>query len=265
MSVENQVNASEYPLTSKIFGDSIHAAEMFSLPGELTAYSYRAPAKQLSPETCEAIYAALVPVTTRSFGADMTSYWSYRKTNGYFAKLQEFTVIADTTGQMVGWTGYSVLRADDFVNFYIDSTGMVPSRQFRGVMRHVLRRRLGKAYSEHRGTTPLILASARSESPIVYKLMKKVLGGDHVFPCVGGDVPADILNHGKHLAAWLEQTDILERDSLILRNAYTMVDELYDELPSTGDPDLDRMFREKLGPLDAYLLIGVMSDVILGD
>ncbi len=261
MWIEKQT--SEYPLVNEIFGKSMQDAEKSVLSGKLTAYSFRTPGKQLSPDICEAIYLALVPVTTSSFGADMTPYWRYRRANGYFSKLEDFTVIADMAGQMVGWTGYAVLHGDDFVNFYIDSTGMVPSRQFGGVMREVLRNRLGKAYSQHRATSRLILASARSESPIFYKLMKKVLGGDHVYPRVGVNVPADVLTYGRHLAAWLEQADILEHDSLILRNAYTMVDELYDELPATGDPDLDRLFRDELGPLDAYLLIGVVSDVIL--
>jgi hypothetical protein len=35
-----------------------------------------------------------------------------------------------------------------------------------------------------------------------------------------------------------------------------MLDELYGELPSSSEPTLDRMFRNSLGPLDAYLLIG---------
>ncbi|WP_302074461.1 hypothetical protein [Burkholderia glumae] len=265
MAVENQNGSFTYPLVSEVFGEAIQTAETLSLPGELIARTYISPGERLPEETREAIYQALIPVTTSSFGADMTPYWNFRKANGYFAKLREFTAIEDAAGQMVGWTGYSVIRDAVATTLYIDSTGVVPTRQSGGVMRHLLHTRVRAAYAELRHAAPVMFATARSESPIFYKLLRKVLGGDQVYPHVGESVPSDILECGRRLAAWLGQSDILEPDSLVLRNAYTMVDELYGELPSTGDAELDRLFRDKLGPRDAYLLVGVVSNAVLGD
>ncbi|ALK33342.1 hypothetical protein [Burkholderia plantarii] len=265
MSVESPIDSFTYPLVSEIFGEAIRTAETLSLPGELVAHCCRDPGEHFSEATRDAIYGALVPVTTRAFGADMTPYWRFRKDQGYFARLREFTVIEDARGQMVGWTGHSVIRADAFVTLYIDSTGMVPSRQSGGVMRQLLRTRLRLARAGLKATTPQLFATARSESPIFYKLLRKVLGGDQLYPQVGASVPAGILECGRQLAAWLGQAELLEPGSLVLRNAYTMVDELYDALPSTGDADLDRLFRDKLGPLDAYLLVGLVSDAIERD
>lgn len=59
------------------------------------------------------------------------------------------------------------------------------------------------------------------------------------------------------MADWLGQKDKLDKKSLIIRNAYAMLDELYGELPSSGDEVLDRWIRHQVGSLDAFLLIGV--------
>ncbi|MGS1000686.1 hypothetical protein [Burkholderia glumae] len=265
MPVNHPVDAFAYPLVSEIFGEAIRSAETLSLPGALVAHTCRDPGERFSVATRAAIYGALVPVTTRAFGADMTPYWRLRQEQGYFSRLREFTVIEDAAGQMVGWTGYSVIRADTCVTLYIDSTGMVPSHQSGGVMRQLLRARLRLAHAELKAGTTQLFAAARSESPIFYKLLRKVLGGSQLHPQVGASAPAAFLECGRRLAAWLGQAELLEPDSLVLRNAYTMVDELYGELPSTGDAELDRLFRDKLGPRDAYLLIGLMSDAIERD
>ena len=98
-----------YPCVRDVLGADIHRARAFALPLGCTGYAARQPGVTYSASTHAAIYAALVPVTTASFGADMTSYWQIRREGNYFGNLAEFILVADRDDQMVGWTGYSVL------------------------------------------------------------------------------------------------------------------------------------------------------------
>lgn len=246
------------PLVSDVFGEGIHAAEVFSLPNGLTGYAIAEPGKTLSKAIQSAIFSALVPVTSSSFAADMTPYWALRREQDYFGRLAEFVVIEDGNGRMVGWTGYSVIHGA-VTNLYIDSTGMAPGGQSRGTMREVLRTRLVGNAVQKQSRNERIYISARSESPIFYKLLRGLVGAENVYPSPVAATSAEVLACGRDLAAWLGQTDILEPGTLVLRGAYAMLDELYDELPSTGDAQLDQLFRHQLGPLDAYLLIGCIN------
>ena len=133
---------------------------------------------------------------------------------------------------------------------------MAPTGQSRGVMREVLRSRImGAAYQDHQ-TRESVYLSARSENPIFYKLMCALLGDGNVYPSPRAALPDDIRACAIDLARWLGQEHILDPDTLAIRGAYSMIDELYGELPSTGDAELDAFFRKQLGPLDAYLLLG---------
>ena len=248
-----------YPLVREVLGDSYGDAERFDLTHGWTAMVVPDPGRSLPGSTKDAIYQALVPVSSASFGADMTEYWRDRSTHDYFGRLAEFVTIADDEGRMVGWTGHSVLDSDWGVNVYIDSSGVVPSGQSRGVMRTVMTRRLTQGVLALFGDRERLFISARSESPVFYKLMRGIVGADHLFPHPDLRLPADVLRCGRELALWLNQAALMEADSLVIRNAYAVLEELYAELPSTGDAALDRMFRNSLGPLDAYLLVGVAS------
>lgn len=246
------------PGAEELFSRSRDSVRTFDLPENLRGYSVLDPGAVLDRGTQDEIYSVLVPVTTSSFGADMTPYWAGRRDQGYFSRLAEFIFVADAEDQIVGWTGYSVLNFEGYQNIYIDSSGMIPSRQSRGIMRALWAKRLvNNAFAHNRSQR--LFVSARSESPILYKLFCGLVGRDRVYPNVGGALPEHIVRCGADLAAWLGQSAILERERLIVRGAYANLDALYDELPSTGDQALDRLFRKELGPLDAYLLVGEVA------
>lgn len=248
--------APSYPLVSEVLGTSVAHGEHFELAVGWHGIAFASPGLALTPVTQEALYRALVPISTSSFGADMTDYWRDRSANGYFERLSEFVVVADELDQIVGWTGYSVLDPGSFVCIYIDSSGVVPTAQSRGVMRDVLQRRLCAGAIDRLHASRRLYVSARSESPIVYKLMCGIVGPSNLFPNPDLRTPPDVLECGKVLAAWLGQAALIEEGSLIVRNAYANLDKLYGNLPVTGDPALDTMFHNSLGPLDAYLLTG---------
>ena len=246
-------------MVREVLAHSRKATKGFELAHGWTGVVVDAPGANLSKETQRAIYEALVPVTSASFGADMTEYWRDRSANDYFGRLSEFVLIADGGGQMVGWTGYSVLDRSSYVNVYIDSSGVVSTGQSQGVMRMTARHRLTEGVLARLGDRERVYVSARSESPVFYKLMRGIVGQANLFPNPGHHPPGHVLECGRELAEWLGQEALLEPGSLVIRNAYAMLDELYGSLPATGDPAIDAMFRNSLGPLDAYLLIGVVD------
>ncbi|HET9731066.1 MAG TPA: GNAT family N-acetyltransferase [Acidimicrobiales bacterium] len=244
------------PLVHEVLGEAYVGAERFELPWGCSAVVVPSPDVTLEHDRQQAVYAGLVPVSSAAFGADMTEYWRDRSVNDYFGRLAEFVLVADRDGALVGWTGYSLLDSGAGTNVYIDSSGVVPSGQSQGVMRAVMAHRLKAGILASLASRDRVYVSARSESPVFYKLMRGLVGAENLFPHPELRTPPDVLECGRHLAGWLGQAELMESGSLVVRNAYAVLDELYGELPSSADPALDRMFRNTLGPLDAYLLVG---------
>lgn len=245
------------PLVADALDVGAIGAHRFELPAGMTGHALPEPGRALSGAQQDALFEALVTVTTASFAADMSAYWAHRREDRYFDRLGEFVLVADRGGHWVGWTGYQTFAGHDFTNVYIDSTGMVGRDQSRGIMRAVFQERIGGVALPRLLERGTVFVSARSESPVFYKLMCSVVSPEALFPQARAKLPADIAACARHLASCLGQAEILQLDSLVLRNAYGhILDELYGELPSCGVPELDRLFRSELGPLDAYLLIG---------
>jgi len=257
-SVESELG--NLPVIKDVLRDGMERIQTIDLDDGLTAYVVDQPGRTLNLSTHRRIYQALVPVTTRSFAADMTHYWAQRSREGYLERLAEFVLVMDVGGRMVGWTGYHVLPFDEQTIVYLDSTGMVPEYQSRGAMRRLMRHRVEFGVPTKCPPDRPVYLSARSESPIFYRLMQRLLPRAELFPQPSSPTPQDVAGCALALAEWLGQRHILESETLALRGAYDVVDELYGELPTTGDSGLDELFRARLGPLDAYLLIGKLAD-----
>ncbi|MBV9659897.1 MAG: hypothetical protein JO337_01930 [Acidimicrobiales bacterium] len=252
--------AQSRPQAREVLGEAYDCAARSSLARGWHLAAVAAPGTTLSPKQQQDVYSALVPVSSAAFGADMTEYWKDRSANDYFGRLAEFVLIEDSEGRMAGWTGHSLLESPARANVYIDSSGVVPSGQSHGVMREVMARQLTTGVLERLRPQRRVYISARSESPVFYKLMRRLVGASSLFPNPDFRTPADVLECGRELASWLGQAGLIEPGSLVVRNAYAVLDELYGELPSCGEPDLDQMFHNSLGPLDAYLLVGRVVD-----
>lgn len=244
------------PAATDVIGAAAQACDMIKLTSDLTAYVLVQPGRLLNQSAQERVYQGLIPVTSSSFGADMTLYWSQRSKEGYLERLAEFVLISDSSGLLVGWTGFHVLPYDEHTLIYLDSTGLVPARQSSGTMRELMRRRIVQTLlADEQANCPVYL-TARSESPIFYRLMRKLLESGELYPRPGVVAPDDMVRAARNLARWLGQSDLLDAPNLTIRGAYQALDQLYGELPTTGDLGLDEMFRSKLGPLDAFLLVG---------
>ncbi|HMJ75724.1 MAG TPA: hypothetical protein VK507_07115 [Iamia sp.] len=243
------------PLLADVLGPTVERWETFTVGQRLVARALRHPGRILSISTQRRIYDALVPVSTDSFAADMSPYWAQRSLEGYLERLTELVLVADADGAMVGWTSFHVLPFDDRTIVYIDSTGMVSRQQSRGVMREVLHRRVPDLVRLTSVLDKPVYLAARSESPVFHRLMRGLLTHP-LHPHPEAEVPGDIVECGRLLAWWLGQLRLFDAGSLTIRGAYDTLDELYGELPTSGNAELDALFRDRLGPLDAFILIG---------
>ncbi|MCW8207542.1 hypothetical protein D8B24_10875 [Verminephrobacter aporrectodeae subsp. tuberculatae] len=246
-----------YPTRSQVLGSSASATRVQSLESNgLQAHTYLRPGCTFDISLQDRLFTMLVEVTSSAFGADMTSYWKLRREQDYFHKLESFTLFVEGDDQIVGWTGYCVIEPDASSQIlYIDSTGVVPRHQSGGVMKRIAADQWLPRAEEACERFSEVYLTARTESPVFYRLLRRLVGPEKIYPAAHDSLPANVLRCAEQLATWLGQRHLLQKESLLLRNAYAVVDALYGELPSTGEVQLDRLFREVLGPLDAYLLI----------
>lgn len=149
--------------------------ERAPLPGGHLGLSVADPGTRLSAAEQEEIFVALVIITSASFGANMTEHWRARREDNYFSVLREFSVVPDPERQIVGWTGFQQYDTGRGYNFYIDSTDVVPGVQSGGLIRALFRARITDRATELTEGGPAFL-SARSESPIFYQLMERIVG-----------------------------------------------------------------------------------------
>lgn len=221
----------------------------------ITLWRVDRPGLALPGVVQQRVIDAIIPVATYTLGADMAPYWRHRIGAGYFDRLSEIILIG--TGDdavLVGWSGNSLLTRLHYRNLYLDASVILPDLQGKRTMQALLSRAIDRARRSG-GTTPLYL-SARTESPMAYKLMKNLVGADSIYPRSGRTSPPPVSECLNDLADWLGQADQLDQQTHAIRNAFDMVDQLYGELPRCGDEEIDTLFRDNLGPLDAYLVIG---------
>lgn len=211
------------------------------------------PPAALAPASKPIVYEALLSGASRAFGADLTNYWHDREAEGFLDRLTRFVMIFDAREALVGWTCYRLIAQSAGRRcMYVDSTVLQPEVQSRGLMRRLYGELLA---GEPAVSSVNVYVAARTESPIFYRLFVGLFGRDSVYPRPGVESPPDVVWCATELAEDLGQGSIFDPPTLRVLGAYGNVEALYGELPSCGQPELDRFFREQLGPLDAFLLV----------
>ncbi|MCZ7416882.1 MULTISPECIES: hypothetical protein [unclassified Streptomyces] len=201
----------------------------------------------------DTVYSLLVEISTKAFGADMTPYWRDRRKGRFFEKVSRFCLLVDPLGAVCGWTGYHRRIFGNAHCLYLDSSGVLPESQGGGLMGHVHARMIGReclAYAPR----PVYLV-ARTESPVVYRLLRNGCGPGNIWPAPGTPVDPRVSLIATDVAEWLGQGDKFDRASLRVLGAYDNLDALYGDLPSCGDRAVDAFFRETLRPVDAYIVV----------
>lgn len=216
------------------------------------------PAHIFSLQEQEALYNALVRVTTDSFGADMTEYWRLQYSRGYFERLRIFCVIEDSDGSIIGWSSaHTIQLSVDRHVTYLDSTGVVQRAQGHGLVSKWLCSEEFRNILRPDNDYASMFVAARTENPIMHRVLERIATqGSWIFPMADKSIPNEIQETALSVAGWLGQDDRFDPCTLRISDAYDALDELYGDLPSSGDETIDKVYRDNLGPLDAYLICG---------
>ncbi|HVR11758.1 MAG TPA: GNAT family N-acetyltransferase [Thermoanaerobaculia bacterium] len=230
-----------------------HRPVVESLPGGFRLASWLRPSL-LSAASQDDIFATLVRISTRSFGADMAPYWAGRKAGGYFQKISRFCLIIAADGTVVGWTGFHRQRFGGRHCLYLDSTGVLPEHQGSGIVSRVQSRILARELAAHAFSSLYLIT--RTENPVVYRMLQRAVGAERIHPSPRRPVVPEVIQRiGADTAVWLGQEDVFDPPRLKVAGAYSNLDALYGELPTSGDGALDAFFQGNLRPVDAFLVI----------
>jgi len=251
-----QIDLADLPVLPQQIPDAYRTG-VTVLPDGCAIHYYRHPGATFPESVADALYGMFVPVTSYAFGADMTGYWDNRRRGGHLENTHELALMTDAAQRLIGWSSYSVINEPVCTIVYNDSSGVIPPYQGKGIMNAVFKSRVADCLkNNHRPDLPLYF-STRTESPVIYRMRQRLM--TRLYPHPDTTTPDRVVEHAQRLAAWLGQAEKFEPASLIVRNAYDMVDDLYGELPASGDPALDQWIYAQLGRADAFLLMGVVD------
>lgn len=216
--------------------------------------------KKLSEDEENIIYNILIKISSSSFDANQTSFWrSKRYDFGYLKNISTFILIQDIdSNAIIGWTGIRVFNEPKYSMCYLDSSGVIPKFFGTGLVAKANAYMIRKVFIRSFFKTLLLLC--RTESPIIYRLLVKNLGFENVYPKITGETFNKKYKSGvKKIVGYLKQGHMIDYDSLIIKNAYGNLDELYGDLPVCSDQNINNFFQSKLGVNDAFLIIGIFK------
>ncbi|MFD4374295.1 hypothetical protein [Streptomyces sp. NPDC058486] len=208
---------------------------------------------KFSEEFQSTVFSLLVEISTKAFGADMTPYWRDRRAGRFFEKITTFCLLVDPLGNVSGWTGYHRRVFGNAHCLYLDSSGVLPDSQGGGLMGHIHSKMIIQECLRYAPRPVHLLA--RTESPVVYRLLRNGCGADNIWPSPHNEVSREVSLIGVDAAEWLGQSEKFDRASLKIVGAYDNLDALYGDLPTCGEPGIDTFFRENLRPEDAYIVV----------
>lgn len=212
---------------------------------------------EFSEDTQDRLFAHLVTISSQAFGADMGPYWRDRRAGGFFGRVTRFCLLVDRGGEVVGWTGYHRLGLAGARCLYLDSSGVLPSVQGGGLIGRLqatmILRECLRCFP-----APVHLL-ARTESPVVYRLLRNGCGPRNIWPSPYRPPSERISAIGSAAARWLDQADRFDPATLRVQGAYDNLEALYGDRPSCGEADLDAFFHRTLRPEDAFIVVARAS------
>jgi len=208
---------------------------------------------QFSRSSKDAMIACLVEVSTRAFGADMTSYWAGRDADGFFDKVTRFCLLVDPQGMVAGWTGQHRKVFDGCACLFLDSSGVIPELQGGGLMSRLHARIIVREVLA-RTPRPVYLVT-RTENPVVYCLLRDGCGSSNIWPSPHAGPSHRASAIATAASHWLGQRDKFDPASMLVRGAYDNLDALYGDLPSSGEAVTDEFFQNSLRPEDAFIIV----------
>lgn len=210
----------------------------------------------LSESQRQQLLPALIAVSSAAFGVDTEAVWRQRIEESWFERVERLFLVHDPAGQVVGWTSYRRAALDGERILYMDSTGVAPAHQRRGLIPRIQSRTILSQLAA-RPLRPLHVVY-RTRNPVVWRGLRRRLGDDKVAPPISGGVQMWARRLAPLVDRYLAEPGELDPELLVIRGAYSeRPAAVYGEeaTPRTGDPGIDQFFDRALGPEDALLVI----------
>lgn len=215
------------------------------------------PPSVLDTRSRDAAFGALLDICWRTYGVDLTHYWEGRRAGGYFDELTQFTLLVGPDDELVGYTSYQMCEFAGDRTLLIDATGVVPEYQGLGLAGPVF---LMNFFREHvRAPHRPMYMVVRTENPVVYGGMRRMLRQSHIFPIPGRPVPRRIQEIGSAAAEFLGQRQQFVPGKLKVVDAYPGLEAMFAEIPQSRDETVNELFSQTLTERDAFLLVGKNS------
>jgi hypothetical protein len=198
----------------------------------------------------------LITASTSAFGTDTTEVWRERLAGSWFDRVERLLLVLDRGGEVIGWTSYRRLELVGARILYMDTTGIVPAHQRHGLIPMIQSRVVLLALLA-RPLSPLHVVY-RTRNPVVWRGLRRRLGEDRVAPRLRGDVQVWAPQLAIALQGELGETGEVDPRTLVVHGAYAgRGGAVYGEAetPSSGNPEADAYFEERLDSDDALLII----------
>jgi hypothetical protein len=101
------------------------------------------PGKVLRPAVQQTVMSAMKDISREAFPdlrASVGDYWDAQHDRGYFARLSELFLVTNQSDQIVGFSGYSVLSGDGYLNVHLDISAFVGEAQRRRAMDELIKK-----------------------------------------------------------------------------------------------------------------------------
>ena len=248
---------------------SVVLVETFMLGQNYRAYAIANPGTVLSLKTQTNIMNALKHMSKQAFQeadpSDLEKYWNRRRRDGYFARLAELFLIADGNNQVVGFSGYSVLTGPGYINFYVDTGGIIPGHDRKQLTEKLIDTALVNGiFGRNSFSKRKLFASTSTQTPIVYKFARKLV--DPLYPTLDGMKKIGSIEWrcARDLVRWYGgvvtrhspgSKKWFDMNTLIEFGGYDIPFFRRGRRPASKDPAIDALF-DRLGDRDGYVLIG---------
>lgn len=244
--------------------------ETFQL-GKFTIELVDDPATTLKPHQREELIRQSIPVARKGFRNEAVTESDIIT---HAIEISTGVYVKDAAGNLIGFSGCVPENVLGRTVIHLKGTVLLPEYQGVGLYGVLTPVRILREAERYDATELLI--GTRTQSPVVYRFMSRKVG---LYPKVDEPTPEELKPIAEAYAAIVREkhSDFqskygldFDRDALVIRRAYGMVDEygnesgfcMYgDDIPGRDDEEVNRFIKDNLDLPngDAVLLIGPVS------
>ncbi|MFC7342334.1 GNAT family N-acetyltransferase [Saccharopolyspora griseoalba] len=243
------------PMPSRFPPELLDGAEKVSVGHGLTGLLWTSVRTRLPGPARQHLRDTFPAVAVQAFTATTERYWLNWLSDENLDRLSGLVVVLDSAGLPVAWVASNDRRFGGRRCFYANSAGVRPDYQGAGLSSAIWRALLRSAIAK--AAPRSLYAVMRTGNPLVYGAWSSAAGRtDAAWPAPDRGVPKHVQRIAADAATELGQVDRLDRETLVISDAYDDTETgLWTRRPTSDRTDVDEWFAGLLGPRDAIVLV----------